>query len=171
LKAVFSLPLKTHRVTITGGEPLLQRRGVEILVELLNALKIPVSIETNGTYPIPKSWDVASWVIDCKLLGSGTPPAVATKHCEDWVRLTKNDFIKFVVTDRKDFEMAHSLINDLTRDGCVANLALSAASASPEKHIQLLKWMQDANLTNTILNVQIHKLLFPNSGGGKDTEV
>ena len=171
-RKVFELPQRTARVTITGGEPLLQMDALEPVVDIFNILKIPVSVETNGTYIIPTKWFVHSWVVDCKLPGSGINPDLALRHYSDWVaNLRDCDVIKFVVTNREDFEMAHELAKDLDRDRCRAAVAFSAASASIPDHVQLLNWMKEANLTHAILNVQLHKILFPNSGGGRENEV
>jgi len=172
MKEIFTLPHSTARVTITGGEPLLQRDPLDRLVDFLNYLDIPVSIETNGTLPIPYSWNVASWVVDCKLPGSGTPREVACKYYESWVTgLRKEDFIKFVITNRADFDEAVNIAHNLKRDSCRAGVAFSAASANVFGHTRLLEWLKEANLTHAILNVQIHKILFPGSGGGRESEV
>lgn len=100
------------KVTITGGEPLLQEGAV---VELCNRLTYHlnnhqysvVSIETNGTIvPSYFAHDVR-YVVDYKLPSSGMEDQMkfsafsALRYC---------DVIKFVISNEEDYQCARTLI-------------------------------------------------------------
>lgn len=96
------------KVTITGGEPLLQKEALE---ELCNRLRYysnnkqysRVSIETNGSIlPTYFTHDIR-YVVDYKLPSSGV-----TKHMKSstFYALRYEDVIKFVISDIEDYEYA-----------------------------------------------------------------
>lgn len=58
--------VEAREVVITGGEPLLQARALEPVVEFY-----PVWVETNGTLPPPAWEDMANFVVSPKLANSG----------------------------------------------------------------------------------------------------
>lgn len=57
----------THTVVVSGGEPLLQATAV---TELVNAIGVPVHVETNGTRP-PLPMNDVTYSVSPKLPGSG----------------------------------------------------------------------------------------------------
>ena len=62
---------KTPRVLITGGEPLMQIDGLEVLLEaLIEKADKHVQVETNGSFSIPR-WEGVEWVVDYKPPSSG----------------------------------------------------------------------------------------------------
>jgi len=67
-----------YRVTITGGEPLLQEAELEELVNRLS-MEYDISIETNGAHQIKKVWPV-SWVVDYKCSSSGMKKKMLLKN-------------------------------------------------------------------------------------------
>lgn len=94
------------KVTITGGEPLLQQEGVE---ELCNQLvyygkkKHNVSIETNGTIQ-PDYFQVnVRYVMDYKLPSSGMVTEMKSKT---FYALRRCDVIKFVISNLEDYKYA-----------------------------------------------------------------
>lgn len=90
---------KGHWVCVTGGEPLVQEEELGKLVNFLTLDGIRVTIETNGSFPIP-TWSkrIASWNADIKCPSSG----MGGKSLDDWFYLTPFDQVKFVVSDRTD---------------------------------------------------------------------
>lgn len=95
------------KVTITGGEPLLQR--VEV-IELLNGLvanNCKVTVETNGTQHIPyrisSFLSMVHFVVDYKLPSSGMEDKMIL---EIFRNLCSEDVIKFVIADEKDYKRA-----------------------------------------------------------------
>ncbi|UCD75655.1 MAG: radical SAM protein [Phycisphaerales bacterium] len=103
----------TKLVMITGGEPLLQE-SVHELTRRLCDLGKTVIIETSGACDISACDQRAIRIVDLKTPGSGE------EQRNDWVnvdRLTPRDEVKFVITDRADYEWAVATIqeHDLTR--------------------------------------------------------
>lgn len=157
LKKVKSMYIK--KVTITGGEPLLQIR--DGLLDLITALKnngYRISIETNGSIMWSRL-DLSSidcLVVDYKLPSSGMEDKmIPSVHFQD---LRKSDFIKFVIMDKPDFMRAIEIYNSFKSWGCAASFAFSPVHGGLSPSL-LLKWMMDRHLEDGILNIQIHKPL------------
>jgi 7-carboxy-7-deazaguanine synthase len=109
-----SLPQpRTPIVLLTGGEPLAQKHCVALLQDLL-PLYEHVQLETAGVYNIADIPAQVSVILDIKTPGSG--------ECErnrwDNMRfLRANTEIKFVLTNKDDYEWAKSIMRkyDLTK--------------------------------------------------------
>lgn len=113
------------KVTITGGEPLLQIRALALLLARLLGLKYKVTVETNGSiepfywrygYEFNWVWSTDSnltenlrYVVDFKLPSSGM-----AKHMKSEVfnSLRAVDVIKFVISDEEDYNYAKMLIQE-----------------------------------------------------------
>jgi len=139
------------RITITGGEPLLQRGGLKELTKKLWHTGYQVSVETNGSLKLD-GYGVVSWVVDFKLPSSGQYDQMKEVIFN---RLTASDFVKFVIEDRNDFDTAVQRRNYFIANGCAAKFAFSPITGKLEPK-QLLKWMQESEVDG-ILNIQIHK--------------
>lgn len=98
----------TRLVEITGGEPLLQPR-VHDLVERLCDLDRTVLIETSGACDIAPCDPRSILILDLKTPGSGECDRNLWSNLD---RLRPRDEIKFVVTDRGDFEWACDRIRE-----------------------------------------------------------
>ncbi len=139
------------RITITGGEPLLQKEGFKQLTKVLWYRGYQVSVETNGSIELD-GYGVVSWVVDFKLRSSGQ----YYKMKEDvFHSLTANDYCKFVIEDKNDFILAVESMNQFIDKGCHAKFAFASITGKLEPK-QLLKWMQEREVDG-ILNIQIHK--------------
>lgn len=99
----------TKKVTITGGEPLLQRELVEELCRMLIFGKkfCNVSIETNGTIKPEYFTHSLRYIMDCKLLSSGMSGFMSIERFDC---LRDIDVIKFVIADEEDYQMAKDLL-------------------------------------------------------------
>ena len=94
-------------VCITGGEPLLQSSGLVGLVRRLRKLGYSTTVETNGSFEVPKWYLlVHSWSADIKCPSSG----VCGVSKEEWFNTRKKDQIKFVVGNKEDLEFARKII-------------------------------------------------------------
>lgn len=143
------------KITITGGEPYIQLPSLDKLLDILLASNagMNVSIETNGTYKPRWAWP--SHIMDYKLPSSGM-----TKHMDysHFLDLMGCDFVKFVVMDKEDFAMATHVKKDLQLNGCRARFAFSPVYNELDSST-LLAWMYEGGLQDSVLNVQLHKLL------------
>ena len=89
-------------VQLTGGEPLLQPPVYDLMEELASH-GARVLLETNGSLPLSNIPGYISKSVDWKTPGSGSG---ASWNPENLRYLTKKDAIKFVITNREDFEFA-----------------------------------------------------------------
>jgi len=104
-----------RRLVVTGGEPLLQQRG---LAELLPSLApdYVVEVETNGTLePAPELVRrVDQWNVSPKLSKSGNRAGLRLRaHVLRAFVATKRAWLKLVVADEADVAEAQALIDDL----------------------------------------------------------
>ena len=100
------------KVTITGGEPLLQKEGVEelcnrLVYHLNNKHYARVSIETNGTIQPTYFHADVRYIVDYKLPSSGM---VEYMKASAFYALRYCDVIKFVISDEADYNHAKRLI-------------------------------------------------------------
>jgi organic radical activating enzyme len=87
---------ETGIVVITGGEPLLQAKG---LADLVLGMQRPFEVETNGTLPPPEWAGFAAFNVSPKLANSGN----ASVLHPGWLELPQARF-KFVVSGTDDLE-------------------------------------------------------------------
>lgn len=101
-----SEPGDVNLVEITGGEPLLQP-GVHALIWRLCDLGRTVLIETSGACDISGCDPRSIRIMDLKTPGSGECDRNDFSNLE---HLTERDEVKFVITDRADYDWAKSII-------------------------------------------------------------
>lgn len=144
-------------VTITGGEPLMQKEALLCLVKELSDNGNSVSIETNGSIKVPdldRSELDVGWVIDVKLPSSG-------HYNPEWEKNLPNldpdyDWLKFVIGTDEDYSIAKEWVESL--DFLVTNIAFAPVSGKIKPHELSRKMIKD-NLCGLYLNVQIHKFI------------
>jgi 7-carboxy-7-deazaguanine synthase len=140
-------------VEITGGEPLVQQE-VYPLTERLCDLGSTVLIETSGSLPI---WNLDERVIRIMDL---KPPGSGHEHSNLWeniAHLRPVDEVKFVLSDRRDFDWACGVIqkHDLTRRAKVLFSPVYDALDPRE----LAEWLLRSKLTAR-LQIQLHKYIW-----------
>jgi 7-carboxy-7-deazaguanine synthase len=169
LQSVESWP---KSVTLTGGEPLLQPMN-ELAVFANGLLQEGWSIDmfTNGTFELP-TWAAhyrVRVIMDWKLSGSGEDPENETR-ISNLLRLGRNDAIKFVVSNREDFdaslEMWEKYVNTRFDTYYSPHLYMGAAWGKLDEK-QLVEWMLDNKLTQWKLNVQMHNYIWPRDERGR----
>lgn len=149
------------KITITGGEPLVQGEEVDSLLRaLLDGGVQKVSVETNGSFPPVLRSRYISWVMDYKLPSSGEMGKMVP--LDVFFSLGHQDFIKMVITDLQDYEVARGLARQF-RGKTPARVALSIGyqpggsfAISPQ---ELLEWMRADELMDCMLNIQLHKMI------------
>ena len=108
LKGVGKYPCKS--VSITGGEPLLQKKELLVLIKQLKALDYWIQINTNGTIFDEEIFDLVNLItMDCKCPSSGM------KSDLEVLRKTKNFFspklqVKFVISNEEDYVYAKNIV-------------------------------------------------------------
>ena len=163
-------PNTTHYlplVEITGGEPLLQEREVVPLMRRLLDSGYTVLLETSGERPLAKVPPQVVKIVDVKCPHSG---AADTFRMENLRVLGARDEVKFVVSDRLDYEFARDFMLEHDLAGRVHSVMLSPAfrkdanGARDASHClldprELADWMLEDSLPAR-LGLQIHKFIW-----------
>jgi 7-carboxy-7-deazaguanine synthase len=154
-------------VEITGGEPMLQERELLPLMENLLANKYRVLLETSGERPLTRVPPEVIKIVDVKCPHSGAPD---TFHLENLAAITAHDEIKFVLSDRTDYEFARDFTRQHNLAGRVNAVLFSpafrkgATGARDSSHClldpqQLAEWML-ADEVPARLGLQLHKFIW-----------
>lgn len=143
---------KTNRFTITGGEPLLQRTGC---VSLATHLPGFVSLETSGSLEITSTELNA---FGCIIMDLKPPSTEMDRKNEmsNMAVLRKQDYVKFVLSDRLDFDWACWAIQTFPTQAKVA-MGPRHGLLDPT---DIIKWMEEKELFDVQLNLQLHKYIF-----------
>ena len=154
-------------VEITGGEPMLQEREVVPLMRQLVEGGYQVLLETSGERPLERVPAGVIKIVDVKCPNSGEPDTFRMENLET---LSDRDEIKFVLSDRADYEFAR----DFTRRHNLAkrvNAVLfspafrkEATGARDSSHClldpqELADWMV-ADSVPARLGLQLHKFIW-----------
>jgi 7-carboxy-7-deazaguanine synthase len=143
------------KLTITGGEPLLQETGVNILSKLALDKGMWVTVETNGsiipTNPIthPKF----GYVYDYKLPSSGSEWAMKLNAVKCF---SKNDVWKFVIGNLGDYKKAKSIVGTFGKS-THATIAFQPVHGVLHPKV-ILDWMVKDEFFLPVVSVQIHKI-------------
>jgi len=154
-------------VEITGGEPMLQEREVVPLMQRLLDAGYNVLLETSGERGLDTVPKGVVKIVDVKCPHSGEPDTFRIDNLET---LTTRDEVKFVISDRLDFDFArdftlrHDLawrVNAILFSPAFAKDATGSRGArhclmDPE---QLVDWMLADNIPAR-LGLQIHKFIW-----------
>lgn len=151
------------KVTITGGEPLLQKDNIGGLLMSLDAASIGISVETNGTFmpDCEGHWAVGSWVYDHKCPSTGESGKMVP-FSSLYGRLCELDYIKFVIADDNDYDYAVKLVRSVPYRPTAPVIAFSAMAGAMEPSA-LVQKMIDDKLNDVRFNLQMHKHIWPNS--------
>jgi 7-carboxy-7-deazaguanine synthase len=160
-------------VEITGGEPMLQEREIIPLMEQLLDADYQVLLETSGERPLARVPKQVIKIVDVKCPHSGEPDTFALENLE---ALRPHDELKFVLTDRIDFEFARDFVMSQGLADRVHAILFSpafekAASGTRDtSHClldpqQLALWILADNVPAR-LSLQIHKLIWDPAAKG-----
>ena len=140
-------------MTVSGGEPLAQKRCLDLLTRLCD-LGLSVSLETSGALDVGAVDARVIKVIDIKTPGSGES---ARNHWENLQHLGSGDQLKFVLCDRADYDWA----NQVLRERNLPELAevLYSPSWGQLDPTDLANWIVEDRLP-VRFQVQLHKLLW-----------
>jgi 7-carboxy-7-deazaguanine synthase len=154
-------------VEITGGEPMLQEREVVPLMQRLLDTGYTVLLETSGERPLAAVPTGVVKIVDVKCPNSGEPDSF---HMENLEALGLQDEMKFVLSDRTDYEFARDFVARHTLDRRVNAVLFSPAFSKDAEGArdcshclldprELAEWMLEDNLTAR-LGLQIHKFIW-----------
>lgn len=148
----------TKYITVTGGEPLVQKNIYTLLNELIKN-SYNVSIETSGLIDIdniPKEIEI---VMDVKTPSSKESDKNILKNLKI---IDNKDVIKFVIGSKEDYEWSKNILaeNNLQSH---PNIYFSPVHEIL-KPSRIASWILDDNL-NVTLQLQIHKYIWGNERG------
>jgi 7-carboxy-7-deazaguanine synthase len=160
-------------VEITGGEPMLQERDVVSLMERLLATGYKVLLETSGERSLVHVPTPVIKIVDVKCPHSGAAGTFALENLEV---LQPHDEIKFVLSDRTDYEFARAFVSGHRLAERTHAVLFSpafkkdASGARDTSHClldpqQLAEWML-ADSIPARLSLQIHKLVWDPAAKG-----
>lgn len=153
LEAIAAYP--PRYVTLTGGEPLLQKELPQLARDLLDRGYV-VAVETHGQRP----WDALPAavvkIVDVKPPGSGE---VAQKADLERLRtLGARDEIKFVVASEADFRWSVEVIREYGLEGIGPALLFSPVFGRV-RYEDLARWLLDSGV-QARMQIQLHKLIW-----------
>ncbi len=159
IQQIFSIVKKlgNRNITITGGEPLLQKEDLHPLVDKLSSSGYKISIETNGSIPRPH-WSEISWVMDYKLQSTGMNSFM---RLDNFYYCWDSDIIKFVVETKSDFDQAESVVKKLLKYNQYCTFSFSPCFHGKTTKVPLKDWMENSKVLKkegAVLSLQIHKL-------------
>jgi 7-carboxy-7-deazaguanine synthase len=154
-------------VEVTGGEPMLQERELVPFMQRLLESDYTVLIETSGERPLARVPKPVVKIVDVKCPHSGEPETFDLANLD---ALEPHDEIKFVISDREDYEFARDftarhalarrvhavLFSPAFRKDAVGSRDVSHCLLDPQ---ELALWMLADNLPAR-LGLQIHKFIW-----------
>lgn len=153
-----------RNITITGGEPLLQREMPSLLAGIAADGAYLAEVETNGAVALEPFFPVSdsvSFTMDYKLPGSGMEAAMQQGNFR---LLRPVDSVKFVVSDIRDLERAREVIATERLQGrCHIFLSPVYGSIHPE---QIVDYMKENRLDQVNLQLQLHKIIWDSDRRG-----
>jgi 7-carboxy-7-deazaguanine synthase len=160
-------------VEITGGEPMLQEREVISLMEQLLDADYQVLLETSGERPLARVPKQVVKIVDVKCPHSGEPGTFAMENLK---ALRPHDELKFVLTDRTDYEFARDFLAEHNLAGRVQAILFSpafrkdATGTRDASHClldpqQLAEWILADNVPAR-LSLQLHKFIWDPAAKG-----
>ncbi len=143
----------SKRIEITGGEPLLQEE-TPLLIDKLLENGYTVLLETNGSIGLDNLNSKVIKIIDIKTPGSGCEDSFNKNNLKF---INSSDEVKFVITDRTDFEWAKETI-EKHQLHCKANVLFSPVSGKLDPG-DLSEWILQDGL-DVRLQLQLHKIIW-----------
>lgn len=143
-------------VTLTGGEPLLQRDIASLIDALLRRGHF-VEIETNGAValaPVVQACTLRpSFTMDYKLPSSGMEGQMCL---ENFAVLNASDTLKFVCGSEADLVRTKEIIEEF-QPPCKIYLSPVFGQIDPQ---EMVEFMKQHRMTNVRLQLQLHKFIW-----------
>ncbi len=164
---VQSLSPRGGLVEITGGEPMLQERELVPLMQRLLRSGYTVLLETSGERPLEHVPKGVIKIVDVKCPDSGEPD---TFNMDNLGALEAHDEVKFVLSDRSDYEFArdfvarHNLASRINAVLFSPAFSKEATGGRDTEHClldprELAEWILADNVPAR-LGLQIHKFIW-----------
>jgi 7-carboxy-7-deazaguanine synthase len=149
-----ALATGTKLVELTGGEPLLQPGVFPLMTELCDAGRT-VLVETSGEADVSAVDPRVHKIMDLKAPGSGE---CARNRWPNLEHIGPRDEIKFVLSDRADYEWMRDVIRERSLPERTPNLLASAVFGKLATK-QLVAWVLEDSLPVRV-QLQMHKYVW-----------
>lgn len=146
------------RVTLTGGEPLLQKDSADLILALVDR-GYNVEIETNGAVDLKPFMENLgdipriTFTMDWKCKGSGMQGSMIESNLS--LLRPDKDVIKFVVSDEYDLDEMKSI---LPKTQAIPFVSPVFGRIRPK---DIPEYIVSNNLTRCRCQIQIHKVIYP----------
>ena len=140
-------------VEITGGEPLIQK-NVYLLIEILGEQGFEILLETAGHMDISAVDRRVKIILDLKCPSSGESSKILWKNLD---HLKPLDEIKFVISDRTDFDWAVETVKKYNLHKKWTVLFSPVMEKIEKQH--LAEWILQTHLP-VRLQLQMHKIIW-----------
>ncbi|EJO5348609.1 putative 7-carboxy-7-deazaguanine synthase QueE [Clostridium botulinum] len=151
-------------ITLTGGEPLLQKGIIELLQLLSKDKELYVEIETNGSVLLDKFLGIEnppSFTMDYKLPSSNMENRMVL---DNFKYLTDKDTVKFVSGSIEDLKKAKEIIDKYSLID-KTNVYISPVFGKINLD-NIVEFMKYNRMNGVNLQVQLHKIIWdPNKKG------
>ena len=152
-------------VTLTGGEPLLQKDMDKLISLLISKCGVRVEIETNGAVDLRPFAELPEgrplFTMDYKLPSSGYEDRMIA---ENFSVLEKEDTVKFVSGSRADLERAGEIIEKYgLLDRCHVYFSPVFGRIEPA---EIVDFMLSKRMNKARIQIKMHKVIWdPNERG------
>jgi len=166
--------LGNYRITLTGGEPLIQKDAPELVAALLEA-GYEVNIETNGAVALKpfetKMVEILSddeltnnliYTLDYKCPSSGMEDQMIMENIPF---LVKGDVLKFVVGTEEDLTAMKAVVDEYVPNPHTFETFISPVWGEMEGS-RIVEFMMENNMQNVRAQVQLHKIFWDPSTRG-----
>lgn len=146
-------------VTLTGGEPLLQKDIITLLKLLATDKSINTEIETNGSIDLKLFAEIEenppSFTMDYKLPSSDMENKMILKNFH---YIERKDVVKFVVGNIEDMERAKEIIDKYALTDRT-NVYISPVYTQIDL-AKIVDFLKDNKMNKVNLQVQLHKIIW-----------
>jgi 7-carboxy-7-deazaguanine synthase len=155
-------------IEFTGGEPMLQARELLPLMQRLLDAGFTLMMETSGERPLADVPPAVHKIVDVKCPGAGS--AANSFRMENLATLTVRDEVKFVLSDRADYEFARWFLSEHDVAAKCGAVLLSPAFSKLPSDLRstencaldprlVVEWMLEDSLPAR-LSLQMHKYIW-----------
>lgn len=153
--------IETHStkiVEITGGEPLLQK-PTPILCDIFLQKGYTVLVETNGSCDIAVISPKCKRIVDIKCPSSGMCGSFLESNYD---QITSFDELKFVISDKNDFDWAKDLVFSRKLDQLTT--VIFSPNLDKISPAQIAEWIVNSSVP-VRFGIQLHKIIWGKKRG------
>lgn len=153
--------LRSGRVLLTGGEPMLQADATQALAGQFLSKGMTVYLETNGSVPLAGLPREVVKIVDVKTPGSGHGGSFLDTNL---ACLNPHDELKFVITSREDYDWSVRFLQFRRNLGIPRNQVLFSPCSPMLQPVKLAEWILEDRL-DVRFHIQMHKFVWGDKRG------